>query len=318
MSAAWLAFALDCLVGDPKSNYHPVALIGRWIAAMEKMLLRPADSPRKKIFSGGIAVMLTLAAVYFCAFSISLFAAAVSGAAGFIAEAVLLSFTISPRSLAEAGREIKACLDGGDLAQARLKVGWIVGRDTDRLEAPEITRATVETIAENIVDGIISPLFYFFIGGAPLAFLYRAVNTLDSMIAYKNDKYLYFGRVAAYTDDIFNYIPARLTACLLLLSAALLRLDFRNAYRMMRRDARKHPSPNGGYTEATVAGALNVQLGGLNYYFGVPSKRALMGDRSNILEPAHISKTIFLMYMTTILFLLMAGAGSVILGGVFL
>ena len=164
----------------------------------------------------------------------------------------------------------------------------------------------METIAENIVDGVISPLFFFFLGGVPLAVAYRAANTMDSMIGYKNEKYLFFGRAAARTDDAWNYIPARITGLLLVLAAWLLKYDWREAWRMMRRDAAKHPSPNGGFTEATVAGALGIRLGGLNYYFGRPSFRTYMGEPRQELSPRHISGAIRLMYAATILFLLAA------------
>jgi adenosylcobinamide-phosphate synthase len=220
--------------------------------------------------------------------------------------AVLLAFTMTPRSLAEAGREIKRYLDAGDLEQARFKVGWIVGRDTARLDTAEVTRATVETVAENIVDGIISPLFYAFIGGVPLAFLYRAVNTLDSMVGYKNDKYRDFGMVAARVDDVFNYIPARITGLLLIVAAVFLGLDACRAAKAILRDAAKHPSPNSGIAEAGVAGALGIRLGGLNYYGGVPSLRAHMGDPLHETAPIHITRTIRLMYTVTILFVVAA------------
>lgn len=312
---AWLSLLIDCIVGDPRSKYHPVVLIGKLIGSLEKILLVSAHQPTKKILLGGVLAAAVLVLVYGVTFYLAWCAAAFGTVPSIAVNAALVSFTISPRSLAAAGREIRDYLMNGNLQQARHKVGWIVGRDTDQLETPEITRATIETIAENIVDGIISPLFYFFIGGAPLAFLYRAVNTLDSMIAYKNEKYLYFGRVAAYIDDIFNYIPARITAGLIILAAVILRLNYAHAYKMMKRDAPKHPSPNGGYSEATVAGALDIQLGGLNYYFGLPSFRALLGDKSNILAPVHISKTIAIMYTVTILFLLLASIITIGLRG---
>lgn len=220
--------------------------------------------------------------------------------------ALLLSFTISPRSLAEAGREIHGYLIQGDMENARYKVGWIVGRDTENLSEGEVTRATVETVAENTVDGIISPLFFFLIGGVPLAFLYRAANTMDSMVGYKNDRYLYFGRVAARLDDVLNYIPARITGCIFVLSAVLLRLDYGNAWRMLRRDASKHPSPNGGWAEAAVAGALQIRLGGYNSYFGRQSFRAYMGEPLKALKAEHIMSCIRMMYTATVLFLLLA------------
>ena len=214
-----------------------------------------------------------------------------------------MSFMISPRSLAEAGKELNVLLKVGNLAQARYKVGWIVGRDTEHLNEGEIVRATVETISENTVDGIISPLFYFAVGGLPLAVAYRAANTMDSMLGYKNEKYLYFGRVAARFDDVANFIPARITAIVFIVSAFVLNFDYRNAFEMMKRDAAKHPSPNGGYAEATVAGALHIQLGGINSYFGVPHFRAYMGEPLEMLNPVHILAAIRMMYTATIIFL---------------
>ena len=228
-------------------------------------------------------------------------------------QALLLSFTISPRSLAAAGKEIQQYLWADDLAEARKKVGWIVGRDTQSLDASEVTRATVETIAENIVDGIIAPFFFFFLGGVPLAVAYRAANTMDSMLGYKNDKYLYFWRAAARLDDVLNYIPARITGILLVLAAGILRLDMKNAWRIMRRDAAQHPSPNGGFPEAATAGALGIRLGGMNSYFGKPHFRAYMGDPLETLAAPHITGAIRLMYTATVLFLLVAGVLS--LGG---
>ena len=198
---------------------------------------------------------------------------------------------------------------------ARVKVGWIVGRDTDKLTEGEATRAPEETISENTVDGVISPLFYFFVGGLPLAVAYRAANTMDSMIGYKNDKYLFFGRVAARADDVWNYIPARLTGLMMVAAAFLLGLDGTNAWRILRRDASKHPSPNGGWTESTVAGALGIRLGGLNYYFGKPSFRTYMGDPLQELEARHISLAIRMMYTVTVMFLTLALAASWLLGG---
>ena len=200
-------------------------------------------------------------------------------------------------------------LKDGELSEARRKVGWIVGRDTEKLSAPEASRAAIETVAENTVDGIISPLFFYLVGGLPLAVLYRAANTMDSMLGYKNAKYLYFGRVAARLDDVLNYIPARVTGALFVLAAFLLHFDGRRAWRILRRDAAKHPSPNGGHAEAPVAGALGIRLGGKNYYFGEPHFRAYMGEATRDIEADDIQKTVRLMYTVTVLFLLIAYGG---------
>lgn len=307
MNVGILAFLMDCVIGDPRSKFHPVVLIGKLIAGLETWLYSPEDSDKRKFWRGLLLMLLVLVICYGATAGI-VYGVRRLGLPYFSwgVEALLLSFTISPRNLAEAGREIQRYLAAGDIEEARFKVGWIVGRDTDKLTVPEITRATVETIAENIVDGVISPLFFFFLGGVPLAVAYRAANTMDSMIGYKNEKYLFFGRAAARTDDAWNYIPARITGLLLVLAAWLLKYDWREAWRMMRRDAAKHPSPNGGFTEATVAGALGIRLGGLNYYFGRPSFRTYMGEPRQELSPRHISGAIRLMYAATILFLLAA------------
>ena len=215
-------------------------------------------------------------------------------------QAIVLFFCICPRSLASAGREIRRYLQHGHIHLARTRVGWIVGRDTDQLDEPEIVRATVETIAENTIDGIVSPLFFFAIGGAPLAAVYRAANTLDSMMGYKNERYLYFGRPAARLDDVLNFIPARITGVLFVIMAMLMRYHGHRAWTTLRRDASKHPSPNGGWAEAPVAGALGVRLGGHNSYFGVDTFRAYMGKVIEPLAPHHIQEATFLMYGVTI------------------
>lgn len=296
------AVILDRLIGDPRTALHPVVIIGNFIAWLERRLLKAIHSQVYKQLAGAVLVISVLAVVYGVVWLVMAALSTLHSWAGYIGGALLLSFTISTRSLAEAGREIAGFLSSGNMEQARYKVGWIVGRDTAELNIAEVTRATVETVAENIVDGIISPLFYAAIGGVPLAFLYRAVNTMDSMVGYKNEKYRDFGMVAARVDDVFNYIPARITALLIILAAVLLKQDASGAFQAIKRDAVKHPSPNSGYSEAGVAGALGIRLGGLNYYGGVASLRAYMGEAKRELEPIHIENTIQIMYVVTILF----------------
>ena len=300
-----LALILDRLVGDPRWSFHPVVLIGNGIAFLEKMLRNPAAGATRKKWAGALLVLLVLAVVYGLTALVMLGLNSLHPLAALAGGALILSFAISPRSLAEAGREISDLMRADNIEQARVKVGWIVGRDTATLSTGEISRATVETVAENIVDGIISPLFYAAIGGVPLAFLYRAVNTLDSMVGYKNEKYKDFGMVAARVDDVFNYIPARITGLLVIAAAFLLRRDAGGAVRAIWRDAAKHPSPNSGITEAGVAGALGIRLGGLNYYGGVESFRAHMGEEKMPLAPVHIEQTIMMMYAVTGLFALL-------------
>lgn len=307
MIVAVVAFLLDALIGDPRSKFHPVVLIGKLISLLEKFLRRDTDSPIRQVVKGGVLVYAVVIASLVVGFAIEDLSLQIpSLAAQVFIQALALSFMISPRTLGDAARAIYWLLESDNLPRAREKVGWIVGRDTANLNEAEVTRATVETVSENTVDGIISPLFYFAIGGLPLAIFYRAVNTMDSMLGYKSAKYFFFGRIAARLDDIANWVPARLTALLFIGAAVILRLDWQNAFKMMWRDASKHPSPNGGYAEATVAGALNIRLGGMNYYFGQPHFRAYMGEPNESLEAAHILGAIRMMYTATILFLMCA------------
>lgn len=300
-----IAFLIDTIIGDPRTKYHPVVLMGKLIALLEHCFYRADDSDNKKFVMGIMLVIITLLISYEVAAAIMVLSYQIPFSWGSAAVGgLLLSFTISPNSLAKAGKGIYALLIMGELTEAREKVGWIVGRDTKDLDDAEIARATIETIAENTVDGIIAPLFFFVLGGVPLAVLYRAANTMDSMIGYKNEKYLYFGRGAAKLDDVLNYIPARITAMLFLFSALILGFDYRNAYRIMQRDAAKHPSPNGGYAEATMAGALHIRLGGMNSYFGRKSFRAYMGDVMVLIVPQHIMAAIRMMYTATVLFII--------------
>ncbi len=311
MNIAVIAFLIDAIIGDPLGKYHPVALIGRMIAGWERLLYRAADSDTQKLAKGLIMVILTLGISFGLAELIMWGSYYLPGQGEWrtdIIGGLLLSFTISPKSLARAGRGIYALLLQDKMDEARHAVGMIVGRDTEKLDASEVSRATIETIAENTVDGILSPLFFFVIGGVPLAVLYRAANTLDSMVGYKNDKYLYFGRAAARLDDVLNYIPARITGVLFILSAWLLGFDYKHARDIMRRDAARHPSPNGGYAEATVAGALHIRLGGYNSYFGRMTFRAYMGDAIEKIAPHHIMECIRMMYTATVLFLIITYA----------
>ena len=305
MIVALFAFLVDIVVGDPRSRMHPVVLVGNLISSLEKLLYHEADTDNKKMVKGALLAAFVLVFAYHMAYLlVQLSSQAGNPLLDTMVQALVLSFTISPRSLSEAGRELFQLLEDGNLEKARFKVGWIVGRDTDKLSPAEVTRATVETIAENTVDGVIAPLFFFAVGGVPLAVLYRAANTMDSMLGYKNDRYLFFGRVPARLDDILNYIPARICGVLFVISAMLLGFDYRAAWRIMLRDARKHPSPNGGWAEASVAGALGIRLGGYNSYFGKQHFRAYMGDPLKELQQGNIMECIRLMYSASILFLL--------------
>ncbi len=302
MTTCIAAFFLDLIIGDPQTRLHPVALLGRLIGWLDRFFYQKTSSPRVQLIAGAIVVAIVLLVTW----NVVLILLWGLGKIGnwyvsVAVQALVLSFTICPRSLAQAGTAIRRLLEHHNLAQARQRVGWIVGRDTENLDEEEITRATVETVAENTTDGIVSPLFYYALGGLPLAVLYRAINTMDSMLGYKNEKYLYFGRAAARLDDVANFIPARITGVLTVVAAFLLCFHWRQAWQIMGRDAHKHPSPNGGWAEASVAGALGIRLGGYNSYFGKTTFRAYMGDPIHPLRARHIRQAISLMYTVTIL-----------------
>lgn len=301
------AFIIDTIIGDPQNKLHPVAVMGRIVGVIERILRHDRHSDPTKLVLGLVFTIICLSLSYYFTRGIVWLLEnylPIWWLKIFI-EALILSFMISPKSLMQAGLGVIDSLIHNNLDEARQKVHFIVGRDVDNMDEPETVRATIETIAENTTDGIISPLFFFFIGGLPLAVLYRMANTLDSMVGYKNDKYLYFGRTSARVDDILNLIPARISGILFVIAAAILHFDYRLAWKMIVRDAKKHPSPNGGYTEAAVAGALNIRLGGQNFYFGKPHFRAYMGDAYQKLCARHIKETIQLMYTVTILFIML-------------
>ena len=303
-----LAFILDMILGDPRSNLHPVVLIGRVISFFEAVFYKDTDNDTKKLWYGGITVGFILLTIYIITSLILWLAGLINEWVYYLVEVVLVYVTISPRSLGGAGFEITQLLKQGFIDDARKRVSWIVGRDTEDLDESEITRATVETIAENTVDGIVAPLFFFLIAGPIGSILYRTANTMDSMMGYKNDKYMYFGRVAARLDDILNWIPARITFLLFVITAFIMRFDAPEALRIGLRDAWKHPSPNGGYAEAPVAGALHIRLGGFNQYFNKRTFREYMGDPKETMNRLHITRTIYMMYGATFLAILISTA----------
>ncbi len=301
MITTFIAFITDCILGDPQTKYHPVALLGRFIGAADKFFYKPGKSPAYYLIAGaGIAVAVTALTFALMRSMVMLLHMTLPLYGVYIVKGVILAFLICPRSLAAAALAVRREIVNGNLAEARKKVGYIVGRDTENLDVSEICRAVVETVAENTTDGIVSPLFFYALGGLPLAAVYKAVNTLDSIMGYKNGRYFYYGRFAARLDDVCNFIPARITAILLVGAAFLRHFDYRNAVRIIRRDAHKHPSPNGGWAEAAAAGALGVRLGGYNSYFGKMSFRAYMGDPLLYLTEKTILRAVQLMYTASI------------------
>ncbi|MGG4489093.1 adenosylcobinamide-phosphate synthase CbiB [Metabacillus idriensis] len=295
-----LSVLLDLVIGDPKWLPHPVIFFGKVISTIEKAWNK---GDRKKLKGIMLAVYLP-----FTVFIISLFLLkqlyAISYLLGMAIEIYLISTTFAIKGLRDAAMEVYHPLMSGDLVEARKKLGFIVGRDTDKLSSPEVVRGTVETVAENTVDAIISPLFYAIIGGAPLALAYRAVNTLDSMVGYKNERFIDFGYGSARLDDLLNLIPARICAgCMWTGSLFIKKMRRLHAISITKRDAPKHPSPNAGWPEAMTAGLLGIQLGGVNVYGGMVSERARLGDPLEPLTFIHIKKSILILNSAWILFL---------------
>jgi adenosylcobinamide-phosphate synthase len=271
-----LAVVLDQVVGDPAGWPHPVIWMGKIIAWLEKRLNQGSRNFRRLM--GALLTLLLVAGSFALTAWLVWTVYQLSYLLGIILEVILLASTLAGKSLLDAGNQVLIPLRNGDLAEGRKKLGWFVSRDTANLTEGEIARGAVETLAENFVDGILSPLFYMAIGGAPLAMAFKAVSTLDSMIGYRNERYEDFGWFAARTDDWANYLPARLAVVILLVTGWFARLPVGQAFRVWQRDAKAHPSPNGGNPESIVAGLLGVQLGGINIYHGKAHHRAEMGD----------------------------------------
>ena len=294
-------FILDFIFGDPRWLYHPVCLIGKLISVLEKGIRKIFPATEKGELAGGC-----LETVLVCAFSLGIPAAALyflyryQPVAGVILETFWCYQLLATRSLKDESMKVYDRLKNGTLDEARHAVSMIVGRDTAELTEEGVTKAAVETVAENSSDGVIAPVIYMAIGGAPLMFLYKGINTMDSMLGYKNDRYLYFGRCSAKLDDVANYIPARISGWLMVLSAFLCGFDGRNAVRIYRRDRRNHASPNSAQTEAAMAGALDVQLAGNAYYFGKLYEKPTIGDPLRKIEVEDISRANRLLYATSV------------------
>ncbi|MBC2329310.1 adenosylcobinamide-phosphate synthase CbiB [Listeria swaminathanii] len=300
------SFLLDCLLGDPYSWPHPIKAIGNWIQFLTNVL-RKLFHAKALYFAGGLLFVLTVGMTGFVSWLILYLSAKIAFwlyAAVFI---YLAYTTLAMTCLAKEARKIERTLADGDLAAARVQVGMIVGRDTDKLSAEQISKATIETVAENTADGVIAPLFYLFIGGPVLALMYKAVNTLDSMVGYKNEKYRAIGFVSAKMDDIANFIPARLSWLFLVIASFILRYDGRAAWVIGLRDRKNHTSPNCAYPEGAVAGALGITLGGTHEYFGETVVKPTIGSGTKPVTQTEISQTIHLLYAaSTIAFIVFA------------
>jgi len=303
-----IALIIDLIISDPDWIPHPVVLIGRLISTLEKYLLKNEDSPLRAKIKGAILVIIVLGLSYYFTHLIVVLSGQLNNYFARLLELFLLSLTLALKGLVDAGKEVYSALKNNDLKLARKKVNLIVGRDCSQSSRQEVIRAVLETLAENSSDGILAPAFYYLLGGLPLAAAYKAVNTMDSMLGYKSDKYLNFGFAAAITDDIFYYLPPRLTAFFMAPASILLQYNFKGSLKTVLNDARKHPSLNAGYPEAAAAGALSLRFGGINYYHGQKSFRAYIGQQNKKFELADILKLNKLIYFSVLLFVITAAA----------
>jgi len=294
------AVVLDWLLGDPRRLPHPVVLMGRLIARLETFLRSRISDER---VGGVFLLLLTVGISAGVAALVLAVARAIHPYLGFGCGVIVAWTCLAARSLHRESKLVADALERGDLPEARRWLSYIVGRDTEQLDEPDIWRAAIETVAENSSDGVIAPLFYLMLGGPVAAVAYKAVNTLDSMVGYKNERYLRFGWASARCDDLVNWLPARLTGLLMVCAAPLTGLDFRRSWWIMARDGRNHSSPNSGVPEAAAAGALGVRLGGTNSYFGKPVVKPTIGDADRPFSRAAYAGAVRLMYGAEILLL---------------
>lgn len=308
LCALFAGMLLDCLLGDPDTPLHPIRLTGRLIEKCE-IFLRLIFKPDKK--SMRLAGMLLAVTVCLCvtgaAFAVISLSYALHTLCGICSEAVLCWLFLAARSLCTESMRVYDRLASDDIEGARQAVARIVGRDTENLDADGIARAAVETVAENLSDGVIAPMFYMLLGGAAAGAFYKAVNTLDSMVGYKNEKYIDFGFFSAKLDDAVNFLPSRISALAMTAAAFILGYDFKNAARIFKRDRYKHPSPNSAQTESVCAGALGIRLAGDNYYFGRLYKKPYIGDGIRQIQAEDIRRANRLMYVSAAVCALLFG-----------
>jgi len=299
---AWcVAFVLDRLLGDPQHWPHPVRWMGSLIMLIQHAIRQRCRSDNALRIGGGVMWLVVVGVSWGVAWSVLALTQLIHPWLGWCVEVWMIYTTLAARCLADMAREVEQALRQGSLMASRETLAQIVGRDTSQLQPPQITRAVVETVAENTVDGVIAPLFFLLLGGAPLAIAYKAINTLDSMVGYKHEKYRAIGMVSARLDDVANFIPARLSWLLLSAAALLSGQHAAGAFRIGFRDRRNHSSPNCAWPEGTVAGALGVRLGGPNDYFGERIDKPWIGDERRAIALEDIPRTIRMMWLASLL-----------------
>ncbi len=300
--AVILGYGLDLLIGDPHWLYHPIRLVGHLISGLEKLFRKLFPKSRRgELLAGCLLVIFTSGITALTAWGLLFWAGSIHPLLRFGLETLMCFQILATRSLKDETMKVYAALREQDLKKARYAVSMVVGRDTESLDEIGVTKAAVETVAENASDGVVAPLLFLILGGAPAGFFYKAVNTMDSMVGYKNEKYLYFGRAAARFDDVLNYIPARLSAVLMIAASRFCGMDGKNAWRIYKRDRYRHSSPNSAHTEAAAAGAMHIQLAGNAYYFGKLHEKPTLGDADRPVEYEDIKRVNRLLYGTSVL-----------------
>lgn len=308
----FLAMLLDFSLGDPRHLYHPVMALGAFIQWFERTFYKAAGSQQRKRLLGLILWIVTVTGSYLLCWLLLKAVSEVHAVVYHVVNIGLIWMGVAAKSLKRESMKVKKALDRNDIEEARVFLSYIVGRDTKNLSHPAIIRASVETVAENTSDGVIAPLFYVLVGGAPLMWAYKAVNTLDSMVGYRNERYEDYGFASARLDDLFNYIPARLTAVLLMLSSGCVGLSVKGSYEVWRSDHGHHKSPNSGHPEAAVAGALGISLGGDASYFGKTVHKPVIGREIRPAAIEDIQRVNSMMYISTVLFLFISSCLMII------
>ncbi len=303
-----LAYIIDLAFGDPWKIPHPVVLIGRLISYLEKLVFDDKLNWLLKRYIGTVVVVFVVGISASITWGIVYMATLVQARLGFVVSILLISTTIATKGLMDSAKNVAVSLGKKSLGEAREKVSLIVGRDTGNMKRRDIVRATIESVAENSVDGVIAPIIYALIGGPSLAMAYKAINTLDSMIGYKNERYKDFGWAAARLDDLANYIPARLSVLILAIAAIVCRKNALKAIKTAIKDGRKHASVNSGWPEAAMAGAVGVRLGGTNYYAGVPRKSDPIGYGKGALTARNIEEVVWIVFVASAITILLSKA----------
>lgn len=305
-TAVLLGFLLDLWLADPSWMPHPVVLMGKCITRLEKCLRAcfPATARGERMAGRVLAVVLPVGTLVLTS-AVCFLAYRIHPVLSLAVQTLWCWQALAVKGLAVESRNVYRCLAAGDLPAARKAVSRIVGRDTQALNEDGVTKAAVETVAENFSDGVVAPLLYMLLGGAPLALCYKAINTMDSMVGYKNERYLYFGRAAAKLDDVANYLPSRLAALFWIAAAALTGQHAGSAWKIWRRDRRNHASPNSAQTESACAGALGVQLAGPAYYFGEYYDKPTIGDALRPVEPRDILRANRMLFAASFLALIL-------------